>query len=180
MATRFFSYSDAERLVLESKKTEARLLLEAQRPKPDARVFLSHSTKDDPRVPGAVELFKRFDTRVYADDFDSRLPYPPNVHTAAILKGEILKHPRLVVLSTPDSRLSGWIPWELGLADGQKGMPSVALLIMTPEGMIPNWSGRTYYNLYPKIMLVDEEWLVWDPRDEKCWELHNWLYDDIK
>ena len=177
MTTRLFSFSEAASIVARSGTTNARLLVEARASTTGSRVFLSHSTKDNALVPGVVLLFRTHGASVYADDFDKRLPDPPNVQTAELLKGEIKKHPRFVVLATSNSHTSRWIPWELGLSDGYKGVPPSAILPMTPDGSIPEWYRTQYFHLYPKIVEVDGSWKVFDPRVNQHWSLSFWLND---
>lgn len=147
-------------------------------------VFLSHSTADDRHVHGVLRFFKRFKAPAYADDFDKRLPKPPTTATAVTLKDEIKKCPRFVVLVSPNSRLSRWIPWELGLADGFKNIPPIALLPVTPEGAEEAWANEEYFNLYPRIYCngsssVDDSWKVLDPRDNVAWKLSFWLHNNV-
>src|SRR5437667_7511711 len=82
------------------------------------RVFLSHSSKDDDDVAGAIRLLERFRASVYADNFDTSLARTSGLEAARILRGRIRECPRFVVLVTRNSRESRWIPWELGVADG--------------------------------------------------------------
>lgn len=124
-------------------------------------------------------MFLSHGATVYADDFDKRLPDPPSVQTAEILKGEIKQHPRFVVLATTNSHTSRWIPWELGLSDGYKGVPPSAILPITQEGVIPEWYKSTYVQLYPRIVNIDDAWRVLDPRDNKHWPLRDWLHNNI-
>ena len=142
-------------------------------------VFLSHSTRDDPLVPGAIALMAAHGASVYADDFDKRLPTPPNVATADILKAEIDGCPRLVVIVTVNSRHSRWIPWELGLGDGLHRTPPNALLPITEEGLPEPWLREEYFELYPKIMKLESAWSVVNPRNGKVWTLPDWLHNPV-
>jgi len=181
MATiRLFSDTDAAFQVQEALVGRDFLLKEAKERITSKTVFLSHSTKDDHLVPGVIAFFKTFNVGVYTDDFDKRLPNPPNTATAMILKSEIQSIPRLVVLATPNTHTSRWIPWELGLADGLRGIPPNAILPSTPEGQEPNWLKSEYFSLYPKILKIDEVWRVTDPRGTVSWPLRDWLHASVK
>lgn len=181
MATiRLFSYSDAAIQVLQSFLGRDHLLKEAKESTARKVVFLSHSSKDDPLVAGVIAFFKTLNAGVYADDFDKRLPNPPNTTTAVILKNEIRTVPRLVVLATPNTYTSRWIPWELGLADGFRGIPPNAIFPITPEGEEPSWLTTEYFNLYPKIVNLDGAWRVTDPRGTSSWPLKDWLHTQIR
>jgi hypothetical protein len=138
-------------------------------------VFLSHSSADDKFVLGVVIFLRRFGVSVYIDDHDKRLPKPPNTATAAILKDEIKKSGRFVVLVSPNSRFSRWIPWELGLADGFKGVAPIAILPVTQVGEESEWTKEEYFGLYPRIYKSGDNWYVLDPRDGKPWTLQGWL-----
>ena len=147
-------------------------------------VFLSHSSADDKFIPSVLRFFNRFEAPAYADDFDKRLPKPPTTATALTLKNEIKQCPRFVVLVSPNCRNSRWIPWELGLADGFKGIPPIALLPVTQEGIEEGWTKDEYFNLYPRIYCdgassIDDSWKVLDPRDQKPWKLSTWLHVNV-
>jgi hypothetical protein len=150
-------------------------MAEAKKDATSKDVFLSHSTTDDRLVPGVISFFMIHGASVYADDFDVRLPQPPSSATAQILKGEIGGCRRLVVLATPNSHTSRWIPWELGIGDGMKGIPPNAILAMTPEGDVPPWTKIEYFALYPRIVNEDGAWHVTDPRGGAGWPLKDWL-----
>jgi hypothetical protein len=157
----------------------AQVLSEAKTTIAGKTVFLSHSSVDDAIVPAVISFFASFEASVYADDFDKRLPNPPSAITASILKSEIRKCPRFVVLTTPSSRTSRWIPWELGLADGYKGIPPNATLMFTPEGIVETWTKEQYFNLYPKIVNDNWNWVVTDPRGSATWPLKQWLHTPL-
>lgn len=177
---KLFSYSDAASQVRQSFLGQHQLLKEARSITDTKDIFLSHSSKDDHLVPGVIAFFKTFNAEVYADDFDKRLPDPPNTATAVILKEEIRRVPRLVVLATPNTYTSRWIPWELGLADGFRGIPPNAVLPITPEGNEPSWLRTEYFNLYPKIVNLDGAWRVTDPRGISSWPLRDWLHTQVR
>lgn len=177
---KLFSHSDASSYERTSVLSRDQLLKEAKASTAGTIVFLSHSSKDDPLVPGVVAFFRKFSAGVYADDFDKRLPNPPSTATAVILKNEIRRLPRFVVLATSNSYTSRWIPWELGLADGFRGIPPNAILPITPEGQIPTWLTTEYVHLYPKIVNINGAWYVSDPRGNAAWPLSDWLHTTIK
>lgn len=171
---RLFSNADVQTFTPPMVK-RAQVLSEATATSTGKKVFLSHSTADDAIVPAVIAFFASFGASVYADDFDKRLPNPPNTNTANILKSEIKKCPRFVVLATPNSRSSRWIPWELGLADGYKGVPPNAVFPATATGIIEPWTSEQYFNLYPKIVNNNGNWFVTDPRATGMWPLRQWL-----
>ena len=140
-----------------------------------ASVFLSHSTADDEHVGRIVLFFREFGAVVYADNYDTTLPDPPNLTTAVTLRRRISHTQRFVVPISSNSRNSRWIPWELGIADGQKGPAQVAILPVTQTGTEEAWAVEKYFGLYPRIRQADGEWRVIDPRDNKYWPLNQSL-----
>jgi hypothetical protein len=176
LATRLFSFSDAINMKPAAGSVRYARMVEAKVYAPHMDVFLSHSTTDDLLVPGVVAFFQTYGASVYADDFDQRLPKPPTSATAQIIKSEIGGSRRLVVLATPRSHTSRWIPWELGIGDGLKGIPPNAVLPITPEGEVQAWTTIEYFALYPKIVNQDGAWHVTDPRGTSSgWPLATWL-----
>src|SRR5690348_7128063 len=79
--------------------------------------FLSHSSKDDDLVPGAVVILENHGGNVYVDHMDPENAKEPNTVVADHLRNVIRGCRRFVLLATPRSKDSRWIPWELGLAD---------------------------------------------------------------
>ena len=172
---RVLSFADARILEPPSSLRKAQILVEARRSPSGKTVFLSHSSKDDGLVPAVIALLEQHGGTVYADDFDKRLPDPPNPVTAVVLRGEICGCPRLVVLATDNSYSSRWIPWELGLGDGLHDIHPNAVLPASPNGRPPSWLETQYFHLYPKIVSFDNEWFVMDPMSVSRWRLREWL-----
>lgn len=144
------------------------------------RVFLSHSTKDHDYVPGVIKLFEEHGAATYTDDGDKRLPSTPSQTTATILKQTIKQLPRFVVLVSPNSKSSRWIPWELGLADAFKGIPPVAVMPIAPTASEEDWAKTEYMGLYPRIVKSNFGYFVYDPRTGQLqWPLKFWLSEPI-
>jgi hypothetical protein len=151
------------------------ILAEAKTASVSGSVFLSHSSKDDDKVDGVVLFLHEHGAKVYTDDTDERLPNPPSTDTAKILKGEIQSSARFIVLVSPNSRLSRWIPWELGLADAFKATTPIAILPFTHDGNEDQWAKEEYFGLYPRIYKSENEWRVLFPEINKYRTLKNWL-----
>ena len=154
-------------------------LSEAKTASAKATVFLSHSSADDEHVERIVLFFREFDALAYADNYDKSLPKPPSVITAETLKNKIANKSRFVVVVSPNSRNSRWIPWEIGIADGKKGVAPIAILPITADGNEDAWTVEEYFGLYPRIKLYDDGWYVVDPRDNKKWKINDWLHWEI-
>jgi hypothetical protein len=159
---------------------EERNMLKAAESDQGKTVFLSHSSKDNELVPPAVALLEKHGGRVYVDLGDKRLPEPPSVETAQILRDSVRRTNRFVLLVTLNSKGSIWIPWELGLADGSK-MPSAVALFPITENIFESWPDREYLGLYLRIAFgalqgYDEKvWMVYDHHTKTATSLTVWL-----
>lgn len=139
-------------------------------------VFLSYSSFDAHRISGVIDFLEDFDASVYIDKRDPLLPLAPSSSTASILYRRIMRTPRFILLVSPSSRQSRWIPWELGLAHGARSdVEDIAILPITPTFNENGWPLREYLGLYPFIGKENGEWRVFDPRDNKYWRLADWL-----
>ena len=157
----------------------------------ETNVFLSYSSKDREHVAGVLRFFEQFDATVYVDIEDTALPEVPSVVTAATLCEKIEQARRLVVLVTKTTQTSLWVPWELGVAHGKKGVSPVALLPLSPadEDQDEMWTKQHYLGLYPRIRFgplhhrrsnaTSAEWMVHDPRDKRSWPILQWLHEEI-
>ncbi len=147
------------------------------------KIFLSHSSKDDLYVRGVSDFLREHGGVVYADNGDKRLPENPSAETAEILRSELRRSGRLVIMMSENSSRSGWIPWELGMGDGHKGVGNVALLPMGRSSTEEAWARREYLGLYPVIRFIrvtgysGKQWVV-DPEPSGTRSvtlLKNWL-----
>lgn len=134
---------------------ERQTLMKAAASKSEKDTFLSHSSKDNDLVPGVALVLQNHGGQVYVDLGDDRLPEPPSVDTAQVLRDTIREMRRFVVLVSPNSKGSIWIPWELGLADGQKSTAAVALFPVVQKTTETKWAEQEYLGLYRRI--------VWGP-----------------
>ena len=179
----FLTYSEIKTFAAEFSKAQ---ILEKASTFDDSKfVFLSYCSSDEDYLVGVIKFFEKFRTNVYVDKYDKRLPDPPNTQTADLLKKEIRSCGRFVLLVSPNSKDSIWVPWELGLADGFKGVGPVALLPIGPTSIEEEWVNRQYLGLYPRIIFgllkgnPSAVWYVFDPRDRKSWTLEQWLRDSF-
>jgi len=143
--------------------------------------FLSHSSKDKDLLPGAIYILEQHGARVYVDIGDDRLPDPPSTTTAAVLRSAIAETRHFVLLISPNSKASSWIPWELGLADGEKSLKSVALFPAVQYAAETKWTEQEYLGLYSRIIwgnlngYTDAMWLVYDHHTNTAIRLADWL-----
>jgi hypothetical protein len=109
------------------------------------------------------------------------LPENPSLETAAILRSTVKEMRRFVLLISPNSKGSTWIPWELGLADGEKGVANVALFPSVNSVTETKWTEQEYFGLYSRIVWgklkgYDKElWMVWDHHTNTAETLSKWL-----
>ena len=144
------------------------VLNEATRSRTGKNVFLSHSSKDAEFLPAVVRILEAHGASVYVDLEDGSLPEEPSGETAAILRAAINGCSRLVVFVTTNSKDSKWIPWELGVGDGEKGPHRVALFPAAQQTRDQKWANQEYLGLYGRI--------VWGPfkgKTESEWMVHN-------
>ena len=172
----FLTYGDIKRF--SATVSEERILKSAAETMSGKQVFLSYSSLDLEHLPGVIRFLEGFNASVYIDAGDGSLPKTPSPETAEKLRRAIRNCPRFMVLVSPNSHASRWIPWELGLADGYKGAAPVALLPIAPTSMEEAWAKQEYLGLYPRVVLKDS-WIVHDPRDNKWWSLSNWLLNAV-
>ena len=144
-------------------------------------VFLSHSSKDDDLVPGAILILKNHGATVYADHDDPSLAGADCAAIADNLRTVIHTCKKFVMLATPRSKDSKWIPWELGLGDEARKPSNVALFPSAETAVEMQWAEQEYLGLYQRIVWGriegedKERWLVWDHRHNVAQPLGEWL-----
>lgn len=127
------------------------------------KVFLSHKHDENTTLITQVRgFFLSLDAELYIDWMDEDMPRVTNPETAQILKTRIASMSKFVLLATPRSIESIWIPWELGIADKTKGLSNIAILPVIHSGSI--WERREYYGLYSRIEKIGDEWKVIEPK----------------
>ena len=138
-------------------------------------IFLSHKHDESPLLIKQIRgFFASLNADLYIDWLDKDMPKVTNMDTAIKLKEKIKTTEKFVVLATPKSIESIWIPWEIGLADQIKGYGNIAILPIVHND--EEWVGREYYRLYSKIQNVKGKWLVLAPDCEFVGvELVQWL-----
>lgn len=144
----------------------------------DKQVFLSYRRKDKNYVKPIVDLLKSLGVNVYIDYLDDSLPDKPSDETAIILRNKIKKSDKFILMATPNSKESNWIPWELGLGDGFINYENVAILPITTYS--DYWGEREYFSIYGYIKKAESrdkskfDWAIFYPDRDPIW-LSNWL-----
>lgn len=148
---------------------------------PKGSTFLSHSSKDEELVVGAIRVLENHGGKVYVDEIDPEMPPYTSEETAQLLKQRIHQTNRFVLLASENSRQSKWVPWELGVADGDKGLGRIALFLASDNANDDNWASWEYLGLYRRIIWGDLQghkkplWLVLDKKRNTATPLREWL-----
>lgn len=143
--------------------------------------FLSHSSKDEDLVVGAIRVLEGHGAKVYVDEIDPEMPPYTSDETAALLKTRIHQTSRFVLLASKNSKDSRWVPWELGVADGDKGLSRIALFPASDSSSEKDWASWEYLGLYRRIAWGNMEgykdpiWMVLDEKKNTATELSVWL-----
>lgn len=147
----------------------------------EGSTFLSHSSKDDDLIPGAIRVLENHGAKVYVDEIDPEMPPYTSEKTAALLKTRICDTNRFVLLASKNSKESRWVPWELGIADGLKGSSKIALFPASDTTYDQAWASWEYLGLYNRIVwgklenYQGEVWMVLDEKKNTATELSRWL-----
>lgn len=160
---------------------QASIVRKAELSSPSHSTFLSHSTKDATVLPFVVKLLEDHGASVYVDKKDPALPPVTSRHTASTLRTRLKGCDKFVLLTSPNSKDSRWMPWELGLADGYRSSRNVAIL-PTPEKVNERvWAEQEYLGIYDRIVYGTFQgqpghvYMVWDQEQNSGVELSAWL-----
>lgn len=138
------------------------------------KVFLSHRHTDKKIVEDVIGFLTDLGADVYIDVLDYLLPDKTDGKTAIRIKQKIKGAKKLILLATPNSLDSKWIPWELGLGDAMKGLDNIAILPLLVEGI--GWAEREYYQIYGTIKADNKgTWGYFPPGASKGTLLKSWL-----
>jgi len=142
------------------------------------RIFLSHRHNDEKIVLAIKGYLYEQGIDVYIDWLDPDMPKNTNVETAKNLKERIKVAKRFILLATPNSVQSIWIPWELGLADGIKGMSNIAIMPITTDPY--NWKEREYYGMYNTLKVGESGGLeVFGSDGKNSVLIREWMQDIV-
>jgi len=165
---------------LSGSSLEKRAILDSARKREGKTVFLSHSSKDEEHLPLIITILENHGARVYVDVKDERLPDTPSVETAKILRESLSFCRKFILFVTTNSKDSKWIPWELGVGDGEKRPSNVALIPAAEHAWDQKWAEQEFLGLYDRILwgnFVNEkpEWLVYNHHNNSAVRLREWL-----
>lgn len=143
--------------------------------------FLSHSSKDREILAGAIQVLQDHGAVVYIDEIDPEMPPYTSEETAELLKQRIAQTKRFVLLTTKNSKDSRWVPWELGIADGAKGLLKIAIFPASDSTYDDSWASWEYLGLYRRVVwgalqgYSQELWMVLDTKANTAVPLRDWL-----
>ena len=140
-------------------------------------LFISHSYSDRDIIIGLNHLFKIAGYKVYIDWIDDKGLNRNNVTpaTAQRIKNRIKASKGMAYISTANSTLSKWCPWELGVSDGMNGKVCILPVMDT------SFKGQEYLGLYPYLDYAASrqgpyEFWVNDQNDSNRYiQLREWL-----
>lgn len=118
---------------------------------------------------------------MYIDEIDPEMPPYTTDETAALLKQRINQTKRFVLLTSNNSKDSRWVPWELGIADGAKGLGKIAIFPASDNTYQDSWASWEYLGLYKRIVWgalqghPDNVWMVLDHKQNTAVTLREWL-----
>lgn len=136
--------------------------------------FISHSFQDQETIEKLMKLFDNNGFKTYTDWNDNQLDRS-NVTkgTALILKERLNCSKGLIYAYSTSSKVSKWVNWELGLADG--GNKYVFVL---PIGDIDNdedFTGEEFLQIYDQIVISYDNSLLQATDGTNVRLLNNWL-----
>jgi hypothetical protein len=164
-----------------NEETATTMRMRAQSCSPQGATFLSHSTKDEELVMGAIRILNNHGASVYVDKKDPALPPYTNKETASTLRTRIGEAGKFVLLASTNSQESKWVPWELGLADGRKSISQKALFPAVDSVHETSWTSSEYLGLYDRIVygklgnFEKDVWMVLKAEKNTATELSAWL-----
>ncbi len=139
----------------------------------EATVFLSHSHKDRELIEPTIAFLRSHGVKVYVDWLDEGMPDVVSGETAKKIKEKIQQQKKFLVLVTESSKDSRWVPWELGYADSKKGMEHIAAFPVAES--TGNFQHNEYLEIYPRVELFNDKWIVWTADPAKFVYLEAWL-----
>lgn len=153
----------------------------AEERSPQGSIFLSHSSKDEELVTGAIRVLENYGGSVYVDKKDPTLPPYTSKETASTLKTRVSQAKKFILLASANSKDSRWVPWELGLADGYKKIENIAIFPAVDSAHDASWASWEYLGLYDRIVYGKLQGyeknvvMVLDHRKNTATELSQWL-----
>ncbi len=147
------------------KSTASQILTETAAADATFDVFLSHSSNEPETILlGIKGYLEDAGLSVYVDRYTDPQLSPEEVtfDTAEILRGRLRASKSLLYVYSRYSKLSRWMPWELGFMDGAGGRIGIAPVVDTARDF---FDGEQYLGLYPYLdratIQGGNKWVLW-------------------
>jgi hypothetical protein len=139
-------------------------------------IFLSHSIKDARIILGLKKDLENRGLKVYVDwiedsQLDRSKVTPEN---ADIIRTRIKSCRCLFYAISKESRLSSWVQWELGYADGNRN-GKVAILPIETDSNDNDFYTQEYLGLYPVVDHGREKERLWINRGKEYHNYWRWI-----
>ncbi|ARW16882.1 TIR domain-containing protein [Komagataeibacter europaeus] len=128
-------------------------------------VFLSHSSREPENILlGIKGYLEDAGLSVYVDCYTDPQLSPEDVmpETAETLRGRLRTSKSLLYVYSRHSKLSRWMPWELGFMDGAGGRVGIAPVA---QAACSTFDGEQYLGLYPYLdrakIKGQNKWTLW-------------------
>lgn len=118
-------------------------------------IFLSHSSfEPDDILDGVIYTLENYGLSVYVDKYiDNHLsPDAVTIETAKILRERMNSSSVLIYIHSKHSKLSRWMPWELGYFDGLQRKVFIFPVTINEND---SYKKEEYLSLYPDIKKTD-------------------------
>lgn len=141
----------AQRMVSLRKSTASQILAETASADQSFDVFLSHSSNEPENILLGIKGFlEDAGMTVYVDRYTDSYLVPEMVtrETADTLRSRLRHSRSLLYVHSEHSKLSRWMPWELGFMDGATRRVGIAPVA---SGSEETFAGEQYLGLYPYI-----------------------------
>ena len=109
-------------------------------------VLLSHKHEEVSFILKIKEFFDVQGIDIKIDWLDPDMNQVTIEETTYKIRQYIRNSDKFILIASESSKQSLWIPWELGFADGVKGLIDIAILPITYNEN--KWKDREYYNIY--------------------------------
>ena len=143
-------------------------------------VFLSHSSAEPENILRGVKRYLEDEgLSVYVDKYTDPQLSPDAVtpDTAELLRTRMKASSALLYVHSRHSKMSRWMPWELGYFDGLKGRVGI---IPIAQGEQSSFQGEEYLGLYPYVdretIKDTNKYALWINRRQQVYApLRGWL-----
>jgi hypothetical protein len=177
----YVSRAELVELGIETEAGGLSRIAKAESRSPTNATFVSYSSKDVDAVRGVIRVLEGHGATVYVDKKDPALTGQTAQAIATTLRSRVAACKKLIVFATENTKTSKWVPWELGLGDGNKGRANVCIFPGPDKAGDKAWLEQEYFGVYDRIIwgnYTNEtklQWLVWNYESNNATRLADWL-----